>query len=66
MQRALDLAGSRPGRLPSEVVTWYRNAELLKSPLVAQDVANSVAFLVSDNARNYTGAVFDLNNGFHL
>ena len=52
--------------LPGDVVTWYRGAELLKSPLVAQDVANTVAFLVSDNARNYTGAVFDLNNGFHL
>jgi len=52
--------------LPADVVAWYRNAELVKKPLVADDVANTIAFLLSDNARNYTGAVFDLNNGFHL
>jgi 3-oxoacyl-[acyl-carrier protein] reductase len=52
--------------LPAEVVAWYRDAELVKKPLVAQDVANTIAFVLSDQARNYTGAVFDLNNGFHL
>lgn len=52
--------------LPGDVVSWYRSSELLKSPVVASDVANTVAFLMSDDARNYTGAVFDLNNGFHL
>jgi 3-oxoacyl-[acyl-carrier protein] reductase len=52
--------------LPTDVVNWYRSSELLKTPLAADDVANTVAFLMSDKARNYTGAVFDLNNGFHL
>jgi len=52
--------------LPTDVVTWYRGAELIKKPLVAQDVAHTVSFLLSDDARNYTGAVFELNNGFHL
>jgi 3-oxoacyl-[acyl-carrier protein] reductase len=52
--------------LPADVITWYRNAELLKKPLAADDVANTIAFLISDDAKNYTGAVFDLNNGFHL
>ena len=52
--------------LPPDVVAWYRSAELIKSPLVADDVASSVAFLMGDDAKNYTGAVFDLNNGFHL
>jgi 3-oxoacyl-[acyl-carrier protein] reductase len=52
--------------LPADVVAWYRNSELVKKPLVAEDVASTISFLLSDNARNYTGAVFDLNNGFHL
>jgi 3-oxoacyl-[acyl-carrier protein] reductase len=52
--------------LPADVITWYRNAELIKRPLVPDDVANTIAFLLSDGAKNYTGAVFDLNNGFHL
>ena len=40
--------------------------ELVKKPLVAQDVADTISFLLGDGAKNYTGAVFDLNNGFHL
>ena len=52
--------------LPDDVVAGYRNSELVKKPLIANDVANTISFLLSDSARNYTGAVFDLNNGFHV
>jgi 3-oxoacyl-[acyl-carrier protein] reductase len=52
--------------LPQEVVASYRAGELIKRPLQPDDVAGTVLFLLSEAARNYTGAVFDLNNGFHL
>jgi 3-oxoacyl-[acyl-carrier protein] reductase len=49
-----------------EVIQRYRHAELVKKPLRPEDVAKTVGFLMSEAGRNYTGAVFDLNNGFHL
>jgi len=52
--------------IPDDVVRRYRTSELINKPLEPADVANTVSFLLSDAARNYTGAVFDLNNGFHM
>jgi 3-oxoacyl-[acyl-carrier protein] reductase len=52
--------------IPEETIRRYRSAELVKKPLQPKDVANTVSFLMSDAGRNYTGSVFDLNNGFHL
>ncbi|USG64997.1 SDR family oxidoreductase [Brevibacillus ruminantium] len=44
----------------------YREHELIKSPVLPVDVANTAVFLLSEKARNYTGATFDLNNGCYL
>ncbi|WP_340701114.1 SDR family oxidoreductase [Brevibacillus borstelensis] len=44
----------------------YREHELIKSPVLPVDVANTVVFLLSEKGRNYTGATFDLNNGCYL
>lgn len=49
-----------------EVIQRYRHAELVKRPLRPEDVARTVSFLMSEAGRNYSGAVFDLNNGFHM
>lgn len=51
---------------PAEVVQRYRDAELVQQPLRPADVARTVGFLMSEAGRNYSGAVFDLNNGFHM
>jgi 3-oxoacyl-[acyl-carrier protein] reductase len=50
----------------AEAIQRYRQAELVKKPLRPQDVAKTVSFLMSEAGRNYTGALFDLNNGFHM
>jgi len=52
--------------ISADAVQRYRHAELVKKPLRPQDVARTVGFLMSEGGRNYTGAVFDLNNGFHM
>lgn len=44
----------------------YREKELVKRPLSPEDVANTTVFLLSELSGNYTGAVFDLNNGCYL
>lgn len=44
----------------------YREQELVADPIKPEDVAHSVLFLLSERARNYTGAVFDINNGCYL
>lgn len=43
-----------------------KRGELLKTPLFPEDVADSVWFLLSDQSKHYTGAVLDINNGFHM
>jgi len=43
-----------------------RQNELIKTSIFPEDVANTVAFLLSNESRNYTGSVFDLNNGCYL
>lgn len=56
--------------LISNVPKWrvdeYREKELIKKSLKPNDVANTVTFLLSELASNYTGAIFDLNNGCYL
>jgi 3-oxoacyl-[acyl-carrier protein] reductase len=52
--------------IPAEVVQRYRHAELVKKPLRPEDVAKTVGFLMSEACRNYSGTVFDLNNGYHM
>ena len=52
--------------IPEEAIQRYRSNELVKKPLRPEDVANTVSFLIGDAGRNYSGAVFDLNNGFHM
>ncbi|WP_044640584.1 SDR family NAD(P)-dependent oxidoreductase [Risungbinella massiliensis] len=44
----------------------YVNQSLLQKSLLPSDVANSVIFLLSDLAGNYTGATLDINNGCYL
>lgn len=44
----------------------YNAHHLIKEPVSANDVANTVNFLLSDESNHYTGATFDLNNGGYL
>lgn len=44
----------------------YYMHHLIKEPVMAKDVANTVNFLLSDESNHYTGATFDLNNGGYL
>ena len=52
--------------IPAQAIQRYRDAELVKKPLRPEDVAKTVSFLMGEASRNYSGAVFDLNNGFHM
>jgi len=51
--------------VPPSRIEEYRTAELLKDPICPEDVANTLAFLFSDQSKHYTGAVFDINNGVY-
>jgi 3-oxoacyl-[acyl-carrier protein] reductase len=44
----------------------FRRGELIKSPLLPEDIADTVWFLLSDESKHFTGAVLDINNGFNL
>jgi len=50
-------------QVPEHVVTEYRGLELLRSPIEPDDVAATVAFLMSSQSLHYTGSIFDINNG---
>lgn len=52
--------------IPEKVMDHYRKLELVKDPIRPSDVANTIAFLMEESGKNYSGAVFDLNNGYHL
>lgn len=52
--------------IPEDRLKHYREQELIKDPVLPEDVARTVVFLLSDAGRHYTGAVFDLNNGCYL
>jgi 3-oxoacyl-[acyl-carrier protein] reductase len=49
--------------IPEARIKEYRNSELIKEPILPEDVAATVGFLLSDQSKHYTGAIFDLNNG---
>jgi 3-oxoacyl-[acyl-carrier protein] reductase len=51
--------------VPDWRVQEYRVGELLKNPILPEDVADTVSFLLSDQSKHYTGAVFDINNGLY-
>ncbi|MEF2965342.1 SDR family oxidoreductase [Paenibacillus sp. M1] len=44
----------------------YLDHQLIKQPLMPEDVAHTVTFLLSEKSGHYTGATFDLNNGCYL
>jgi 3-oxoacyl-[acyl-carrier protein] reductase len=44
----------------------FRRGELIESPLMPEDISDTVWFLLSDQSKHYTGAVLDINNGFNL
>jgi len=44
----------------------YWNHQLIQHAVTPEDVAETVLFLLSDKAKHYTGATFDLNNGGYL
>ncbi len=57
-------------RMLKDIPEWrvkdYRKSELIDSPINPTDIANTVAFLLSDESRNLTGSVIDINNGCYL
>ncbi|MFC7686340.1 SDR family NAD(P)-dependent oxidoreductase [Ureibacillus sp. GCM10028918] len=44
----------------------YLNHQLIDTPVMPEDVADTVIFLLSDKSKHYTGATFDINNGGYL
>ena len=52
--------------ISEERLKFYQKHELIDRPIQPEDVANTVIFLLSDTAKHYTGAVFDINNGCYL
>ncbi|MBB4826215.1 3-oxoacyl-[acyl-carrier protein] reductase [Sporosarcina luteola] len=44
----------------------YLNHQLIDTPIMPEDVADTVTFLLSDKSKHYTGATFDINNGAYL
>lgn len=49
--------------IPDWRVREYRFGELLKDPILPENVADTVSFLLSNQSKHYTGTVFDINNG---
>ena len=52
-------------RIPLYRLSEYRRLELIPMPILARDVADTVAFLASDKAKHYTGKVFEIDNGVY-
>lgn len=44
----------------------YLSHQLIETPVMPEDIANTVVFLLSDKTKHYTGATFDINNGGYL
>ncbi len=44
----------------------YLNHGLINTPVMPEDVADTVVFLLSEKSKHYTGATFDINNGGYL
>ncbi|MCM3238755.1 SDR family oxidoreductase [Heyndrickxia oleronia] len=54
------------GVIPDWRKEEYLNHELINTPVMPEDVADTVVFLLSDKSKHYTGATFDINNGGYL
>lgn len=52
--------------VPKSRLQELRAKELLKKPITANDIAESVYFLLSDKSRNITGTTLDINNGQYM
>ncbi|MGG4412143.1 SDR family oxidoreductase [Niallia taxi] len=44
----------------------YLNHGLINTPVMPEDVADTVVFILSEKSKHYTGATFDINNGGYL
>lgn len=44
----------------------YASHQLIDTPVMPEDVADTVVFLLSEKSKHYTGATFDINNGGYL
>lgn len=44
----------------------YLTHGLINTPVMPEDVADTVVFLLSEKSKHYTGATFDINNGGYL
>jgi 3-oxoacyl-[acyl-carrier protein] reductase len=53
-------------KVPQTRLAAYQNKELILDPVSAEDVAETVLFLLNKRSKHYTGTVFDLNNGGYL
>jgi 3-oxoacyl-[acyl-carrier protein] reductase len=54
------------GTIPDWRKEEYLSHQLINTPVLPEDVADTVVFLLSDRAKHYTGATFDINNGGYL
>jgi 3-oxoacyl-[acyl-carrier protein] reductase len=54
------------GTIPDWRKEEYLSRQLINTPVLPEDVADTVVFLLSDKAKHYTGATFDINNGGYL
>ncbi|MFU2018878.1 SDR family NAD(P)-dependent oxidoreductase [Peribacillus butanolivorans] len=54
------------GSIPDWRKEEYLKHGLINTPVMPEDVADTVVFLLSDKSKHYTGATFDINNGGYL
>ncbi|MGJ3198098.1 SDR family NAD(P)-dependent oxidoreductase [Peribacillus frigoritolerans] len=54
------------GTIPDWRKEEYLSHQLINTPVLPEDVADTVVFLLSERAKHYTGATFDINNGGYL
>jgi 3-oxoacyl-[acyl-carrier protein] reductase len=54
------------GTIPDWRKEEYISNQLINTPVLPEDVADTVVFLLSDRAKHYTGSTFDINNGGYL
>ncbi|MFD2130820.1 SDR family NAD(P)-dependent oxidoreductase [Pseudogracilibacillus auburnensis] len=54
------------GTIPDWRKNEYLSQQLIDTPVLPEDVADTVVFVLSDKAKHYTGAAFDINNGGYL
>ncbi len=54
------------GAIPDWRKEEYLSNQLINTPVLPEDVADTVVFLLSDRAKHYTGSTFDINNGGYL